>query len=94
MRKLKDQAEIIVFTAGQREYAEPILNFLDPKNELFDHRFFRENLLQTTDGRYTKDLRIFGGRELKDMAIVDNSVFSFGQQIANGIPILSFIGDK
>jgi len=83
-----------VFTASQRDYAEPILNFLDPKEEIFDYRFYREMCLTASDGRYVKDLRIFGGRKLKDIVIVDNSAFSFGEQIENGVPIIPFIYDK
>lgn len=31
---------------------------------------------------------------LKDIVIVDNSVFSFAHQIDNGIPIIPFYNDK
>lgn len=41
-----------------------------------------------------KDLRIFEGRDLEDIIIVDNAVFSFAYQIDNGIPILPFREDK
>ena len=37
-----------------------------------------------------KDLRIIANRDMKDMVIVDNSVYSFAYQIDNGIPIISF----
>jgi len=39
---------------------------------------------------YIKDLRIFGERELKDIVIVDNSAYSFGFNVNNGVPILSY----
>lgn len=41
-----------------------------------------------------KDLRIFADRDLKDVVIVDNSVYSFAFQIDNGIPIIPFYNDK
>ena len=41
-----------------------------------------------------KDLRIFNNRNLEDLIIVDNSVFSFAFQIDNGIPIIPFYADK
>ena len=40
-----------------------------------------------------KDLRVIGNRDLKDMVIVDNSVYSFAFQIDNGIPIIPFYKD-
>ena len=42
---------------------------------------------------YIKDLRIIKNRELSDMVIVDNAVYSFGFQLDNGIPILPFYKD-
>jgi CTD small phosphatase-like protein 2 len=41
-----------------------------------------------------KDLRIIRNRELKDMVIVDNSVYSFAYQIDNGIPIIPFYHEQ
>lgn len=91
---LKPKAEIIVFTASEQDYAQPILNYLDPKGTLFDACFFRPSCLQAPDGRYVKDLRIFGNRDLKDMVLIDNSAFSYGAQIENGIPCIPFFHDK
>ena len=41
-----------------------------------------------------KDLRVFSDRDMKDIVIVDNSVYSFAFQIDNGIPIIPFYDDK
>ena len=43
---------------------------------------------------YIKDLRVFKNRDLRDMIIVDNAVFSFGAQLANGVPITPFKDDR
>ena len=40
-----------------------------------------------------KDLRVIKNRELKDMVLVDNSVYSFAYQVDNGIPIISYYDD-
>jgi CTD small phosphatase-like protein 2 len=39
---------------------------------------------------YIKDLRIFSAWDLKDIVIIDNSAFSFGFNVNNGVPILSY----
>lgn len=47
----------------------------------------------TPEGFYVKDLRVILNRDLKDMVLVDNSIYSFAYQIDNGIPIISFYDD-
>ena len=54
---------------------------------------YRESYV-ITEGIYIKDLRILANRELKDIIIVDNAAYSFGYQIDNGIPIISWHDDK
>lgn len=42
---------------------------------------------------YIKDLRIIQNREMCDVVIVDNAVYSFGFQLDNGIPIIPYYDD-
>ena len=84
----------MVFTASHKFYADVVLNFLDPTRELIHHRLYREHCYQTEDGVYIKDLRIIKNRQLKDVVIIDNAVYSFGFQIDNGIPIIPFYNNK
>ena len=67
-----------------------ILEYIDPTGKFFQHRFYRPSCIKTTDNNYVKDLRIFKNVPLKDMLIVDNAVYSFGAQLANGIPMTPF----
>ena len=55
---------------------------------------FRENCVVTEKGAFVKDLSIFGDRDLKNMAIVDNACFSFAYQLENGVPVIPFYNDK
>lgn len=89
--------EVIVFTAGTKNYADAILDVLDPNGDLIHHRLYRDSCIRVeADGAnlYIKDLRILENRDLKDIVIVDNAVISFAYQIDNGIPILPFKEDK
>lgn len=85
--------EVCVFTASNKGYADTILDYIDPKGRLIQHRFYRESCIKTTDNVYIKDLRIFRNVPLKDIIIVDNAVYSFGAQLDNGIPITPFKED-
>jgi CTD small phosphatase-like protein 2 len=46
--------------------------------------------METRNGLFIKDIRIFRGLDLKDIVIVDNLSHSFGLQMFNGIPILEW----
>lgn len=85
--------EVVAFTASVKNYGEAVLNYLDPENELFDHRFYRDSCV-FKDGVYIKDLRIFEGEDLKNIILVDNAVYSMSYQLDNGIPIIPFYEDK
>lgn len=43
---------------------------------------------------YVKDLRIFKNRDKKKIILIDNSCFSFCNNLNNGIPIIPFYYDK
>lgn len=85
--------EVIVFTASHKCYADVVLDYLDPEGSLIHHRLYRENCI-VVEGLYVKDLRILRDRDLAGIVIVDNAVYSFGYQIDNGIPIISWLDDK
>lgn len=86
--------EVVVFTASHKWYADSILNYIDPEGKYIQHRLYREHCIKSDDNVYIKDLRVFKGRDLKDLIIVDNAVYSFGAQLSNGIPITPFKDDK
>eukprot|EP00357_Protocruzia_adherens_P001328 CAMPEP_0115019708 /NCGR_PEP_ID=MMETSP0216-20121206/29621_1 /TAXON_ID=223996 /ORGANISM="Protocruzia adherens, Strain Boccale" /LENGTH=946 /DNA_ID=CAMNT_0002391263 /DNA_START=331 /DNA_END=3171 /DNA_ORIENTATION=- len=86
--------EVIVFTASHRAYANVVLDYLDPTGKLIQHRLFREHCIQSRQGFYVKDLRIFANRKMSQMAIVDNATYSFANQLDNGIPIISWYDNK
>lgn len=70
-----------------------MLDFLDPEGDLIQKRLYRDSCYETEEGIYVKDLRIFANREMEDLIIVDNAVYSFGFQLNNGIPIIPYYDD-
>jgi CTD small phosphatase-like protein 2 len=59
---------------------------------MIHHRIYRDNCI-AFNRIFIKDLRIITNRDLKNVFIVDNSVFSFGYQLRNGIPIIPYYDD-
>ena len=94
LKKANESYQVVVFTASHRAYADVVLDLLDPSGELIQFRLYRDHCLRTEEGIYVKDLRIISNRNLKDLIIVDNAVYSFGYQLDNGIPIIPFYDDK
>ncbi|CAD8065791.1 unnamed protein product [Paramecium primaurelia] len=93
LKKLSKDFELIVFTASDQIYAKSIIDYLDPNNNIFAHRLYRESCILTSGGILVKDLRILN-RNLERVALIDNSAFNFSQQIDNGIPIIPFFDNK
>lgn len=85
--------EVMVFTASHQCYADVVLDYIDPYRELIHHRLYRDNCL-IVEGIYIKDLRILTNRRLQDLVIVDNAAYSFGYQVDNGVPIISWHDDR
>lgn len=93
MREANKDYEVIVFTASHQCYADVVLDYLDPTRELIHHRLYRDNCI-VTEGIFIKDLRVLNNRRIQDIIIIDNAAYSFGYQLDNGIPIISWHDDK
>lgn len=86
--------ELFVFTASYKSYADTILDYLEKDKKYFKFRLYREHCVSIHNCLYVKDLSIFEGqRDLKDIILVDNSIFSFSRQLSNGILVTSFYND-
>lgn len=86
--------EICVFTAGEQDYADTILDYIDAEKTVIKHRLYRHHCVNPAPGVYVKDLRIIKDRDLKDVVLVDNSIVSFAFNLSNGVPISAFTGSK
>lgn len=87
MSKLYDLA---VYTASAQDYADAVMDQLDPQRQLFCGRLYRDNCLPIS-GMNIKNMLNFEGN---DVFIVDNLIYSYALQLDQGIPICPFIDDE
>ena len=84
--------DIGIFTASSKDYADAVINYLDPNNEFIKFRLYRNSCIRVNNISI-KDLRIIGV-DLKNIVLIDNNMYSFANQLGNGILINSFYYDK
>lgn len=77
LQYLSTMYEIAVFTAGEMNYADTILDFMDGDRVIIKHRLYRQHCMQPAKGIYVKDIRVIADRDPKDIVLVDNSLVSF-----------------
>lgn len=85
--------EIVIFTAASEEYANKVIDYIDPQGEYISHRLFRNSCVEKS-GLHIKDLRVLLDRDLKDVIFVDNFIYSYAFHLENGVPILPYFGSK
>ncbi len=93
LQRLKSNFEIVIFTAARQDYADKILDKLDPHGTLFSGRMYRQNCTQI-DGTHVKDFSVVKNRNKQDMFLVDNLIYSFAGDLERGVHISNFYDDK
>ena len=83
--------EIIIFTAALKDYADSILDILDPHKKFIKYRLYRQHT-SVCGITFCKDLSKIG-RDLEKSLIVDNLPDNFKLQPNNGIHIWTWIDD-
>ena len=88
LQKLSKIYEIVIFTAGIKEYADFILDRIDPNKLFIKHRLYRQHCQTVVkkDGSlsFCKNLELLG-RDLRKTIIIDNIKENFVLQRENGI---------
>ena len=89
LKKMSTIFEVIIFTAAMKDYADSILDILDPDKNLIKYRLYRQHtsIYTTINGlTFSKDLSKLG-RDLNKVIIIDNLSDNFKLQPNNGIAI-------
>ena len=79
--------ELIVFTTGDKDYADQIINFIEIDQKYFDYRLYRQNASYLNE-KYYKDIKKLG-RDLKRTIIIDDKEDNI--ELSNGVIIKPFI---
>ena len=88
----REKYELVVFTAGTKEYAEPIIDIIEKREKFFMKRLYREHTTYKNNN-YIKDLTKLG-RDLSKIIIIDNLEENYCLQPENGLNIIDFEGDE
>ncbi|CAD8196022.1 unnamed protein product [Paramecium pentaurelia] len=93
LQNMAQYFEIMIYTASNEDYANQIIDYLDPTQQLVKYRLYRNDCINLSEGCHIKDLRTLN-RNLKDVILIDNSAYSFVYQLNNGIPIIPYLDNK
>ena len=91
LERMSKLYEIVIYTAGEREYATTLINLLDPKRYI-SYILHRGHCINTRNGM-DKDLSLIG-RDLKSVIFIDNLEENLKRQRENGIKILDFYSNR
>uniref|UniRef100_A0A667XI51 CTD (carboxy-terminal domain, RNA polymerase II, polypeptide A) small phosphatase like 3 n=1 Tax=Myripristis murdjan TaxID=586833 RepID=A0A667XI51_9TELE len=83
--------EMFIYTSAKKDYAEKILDILDPQRKLFRHRLYQEDC-SCVLGHYIKDLGVLA-RDLAKTVVLDNAPHTYPYHLMNTIPIKSWSGE-
>ena len=95
LENVSKEFEIGIFTASTQEYADAVIKYIDPDNKYFKFKLYRDACVSAC-GVNIKDLSLISSddSDMKRIVLVDNSLYSFANQIRNGVLINSFYNDK
>ena len=91
IKDLSEFYEIIIFTAALKNYADLVIEGIDPDGVISD-RLYRQHTVSVGNSNI-KDLDKLG-RDIKHVIIVDNFMENFSLQPQNGLNILDFEGNE
>ncbi|CAM8887669.1 unnamed protein product [Rhodiola kirilowii] len=90
LEKLSTKYELVIFTAGMREYASRVVDQIDPSG-LISHRLYRESCT-IVSGQFVKGLGDLG-RELKKVILVEDKREACVLNPENAMLVPPFVDD-
>lgn len=96
LSKVSKWYDLVVFTASMKEYADPVIDWLESSfSGRFSRRLYRHNCILRDGVGYIKDLSIVCGTNvgLGEIILVDNSPVSYAMNVENAIQVEGWISD-
>lgn len=99
LQEITSKYETHIFTAAMEVYAAPLLDRLDPDNQMFAGKYYREDCtFDPSLGVYVKDLKRAvrirnGDLNERRVVLIDNNPMSFLANPLNGILVCNFYDD-
>lgn len=101
LSKVSKWYDLVVFTASMKEYADPVIDWLESSfSGRFSKRLYRNNCILRDGVGYIKDLSIVCGPManssnvgLGEVILVDNSPVSYAMNVDNAIQVEGWISD-
>jgi len=91
LKELSEYYEIIIFTAALQNYADLVIDGIDPNGVISD-RLYRQHTINIGNINI-KDLNKLG-RDIKHIIIIDNFKDNYSLQPKNGLNIIDFEGNE
>eukprot|EP00949_MAST-11_sp_MAST-11-sp1_P000552 g552.t1 len=91
LRILSQWYEIVIFTASEKRYAEPLVQMIDTEG-VVSRSYYRESCVKK-GSMYIKNLRMVRS-DLSRVIIIDNSPQAYSLNPENAIPCTSWFGDR
>eukprot|EP01065_Artemidia_motanka_P038968 TRINITY_DN47809_c0_g1_i1.p1 TRINITY_DN47809_c0_g1~~TRINITY_DN47809_c0_g1_i1.p1 ORF type:complete len:453 (+),score=105.17 TRINITY_DN47809_c0_g1_i1:58-1416(+) len=88
---IAERCEVVVWTAGTKEYAQTVCRRIDPKNQVIRNCVYRHGAWFSGYWTYTKDLTLLG-RDLSRTLIVENTPDCVIQNPKNGVIVSNYEG--
>lgn len=82
--------DLVVFTASEREYAQAVVDILDPTRRYIRDIYSRKHCVRTHLGYVVKDMRTVCSQTPSTVLLLDNSIHCMCPQLTQGIPIIPF----
>ncbi|CCK69683.1 Nem1-Spo7 phosphatase catalytic subunit NEM1 KNAG_0C05850 [Huiozyma naganishii CBS 8797] len=102
LTKVSKWYDIVIFTASMKEYADPVIDWLESSFAgKFSRRLYRNDCILRDGVGYIKDLKMVtrgsnlgtSPDRLEDVIIVDNSPVSYALNVDNAIQVEGWIND-
>ena len=84
--------ELILFSARNQDYVDPIVKLIEKHEKYFDYILYEQHMVVDENGDRIKNLNLIG-RNLNSVIIIDNVSKNYKLQKENGICIKPFCGN-